>query len=220
MKGTDSCGQRLRLLGARGGSGPADVMRPAQFLLPDLKDTRPMADEEGVLTNLDNTGGAQPNGADTQPAVGLLTQYVKDLSVENPNAPDVFQWPEPPQIDIQFNIGAEVVSTDVHEVTLKITITGTAPRGKVYIVDLAYCGLVGMRNVPEEQGHAFLYAEAPRLLFPFARRVVADAVRDAGFPPLMLDPIDFNGLYIQRLQARRAEEAAGGEPIAPVTGNA
>jgi preprotein translocase subunit SecB len=198
------------------------MMRPAQFLLPDLKDNRSMADEEGVLTNLDNPGAGEgkPNGADTQPAVGLLTQYVKDLSVENPNAPEAFQWPDAPQIDVQFSIGAESVSSDVHEVVLKITITAASPRGKAYIVDLAYCGLVGMRNLPEEQAHAFLYAEAPRLLFPFARRVVADAVRDAGFPPLMLDPIDFNGLYLQRLQARRAEEAAGGEPIAPVTGKA
>jgi len=197
-------------------------MHPAQFLLPDLKDTEPMADEEGVLTNLDTEGAGdgKPNGADTQPAVSLLTQYVKDLSVENPNAPDVYQWPEPPQIDIQFNIGAENVGTELHEVTLKLTLSAASQRGKAYIVELAYCGLVGMRNIPEEQAHAFLYAEAPRLLFPFARRVVADAVRDAGFPPLMLDPIDFNGLYIQRLQARRAEEAAGGEPIAPVTGNA
>ncbi|MEE4315859.1 protein-export chaperone SecB [Erythrobacter dokdonensis] len=178
-----------------------------------------MADEEGILTNLDNAGGAKPNGADTQPAVGLITQYVKDLSVENPNAPDVYQWNEAPQIDVQFNIGAENVGSDVHEVTLKMTLTASSQRGKVYIVDLAFCGLVGMRNVAEDQAHAFLYAEAPRLLFPFARRVVADAVRDAGFPPLMLDPIDFNGLYVQRLQARRAEEAAGGDPVAPVTGN-
>lgn len=214
------CERGLRLLGAPFSSGRARKMRPAQFVLPDAKDNRSMADEEGVLTNLDNSGQAQPNGADTQPAIGLLTQYVKDLSVENPNAPNVFQWPEPPQINVQFNIGAESIGNDVHEVMLKITITASSQRGKAYLVDLAYCGLVGMRNLPEEQAHAFLYAEAPRLLFPFARRVVADAVRDAGFPPLMLDPVDFNGLYLQRLQARRAEEAAGGEPIAPVTGNA
>ena len=201
------CGQRLCLLGARGGSGLARMMRPAQFLLPDVKDNRSMADEEGVLTNLDNTGGAQPNGADTQPAIGLLTQYVKDLSVENPNAPDVFQWPEPPAIDIQFNIGAETVSSDVHEVMLKMTITAASQRGKAYIDDLAYCGLVGMRNVPEEQAHAFLYAEAPRLLFPFARRVVADAVRDAGFPPLMLDPIDFAAMYQRRMQQQTVGQA-------------
>ncbi len=181
-----------------------------------------MADEEGVLTNLDtnDSAGPQPNGADTLPAVGIITQYVKDLSVENPSAPDVYQWPEPPQIDVQFNIAAEPRGTDVHEVTLKLTLTATSDRGTMYIVDLAYCGLVGMRNVPEEQGHAFLYAEAPRLLFPFARSVVASAVRDAGFPPLMVDPVDFNGIYAQQLANRRAEEASGGKPITPVTGNA
>ncbi|MCR9179106.1 protein-export chaperone SecB [Erythrobacter sanguineus] len=181
-----------------------------------------MADEDGVLTNLDNAGtggGGKPNGADTQPAVGIITQYVKDLSVENPNAPDVYQWTDAPQIDVQFNIGAESIGNDVHEVMLKLTLTASSQQGQAYIVDLAYCGLVGMRNIGEEQAHAFLYAEAPRLLFPFARQVVADAVRNAGFPPLMLDPIDFNGLYVQRLQARRAEEAAGGDPVAPVTGN-
>lgn len=180
-----------------------------------------MADEEGVLTNLDAAGGdPKPNGADTMPAVGIITQYVKDLSVENPNAPDVFQWPEAPQIDVQFNIAAELVAPEVHEVTLKLTLNASSERGAVYVVDLAFCGLIGMRNVPEDQAHAFLYAEAPRLLFPFARRVVADAVRDAGFPPLMVDPVDFGGLYAQQLAARRAEEAAGGEPIKPVTGNA
>ena len=178
-----------------------------------------MAEEEGVLTNLDNTG-PQLNGEDTSPAVGIITQYVKDLSVENPAAPDVFQWPEPPQIDVQFNIGAESAGQDVHEVTLKLTLTAASQRGTIYVIDLAYCGLVGMRNVPEDQAHAFLYAEAPRLLFPFARRVVADAVRDAGFPPLLVDPVDFGGIYAQQLAARRAEEAAGGEPVKPVTGNA
>ena len=181
-----------------------------------------MAEEEGVLTNLDtaNAGGPQPNGEDTSPAVGIITQYVKDLSVENPAAPDVYQWPEPPQIDVQFNIGAEPAGQDVHEVTLKLTLTAASQRGTIYVIDLAYCGLVGMRNVPEDQAHAFLYAEAPRLLFPFARRVVADAVRDAGFPPLLVDPVDFGGIYAQQLAARRAEEAAGGEPVKPVTGNA
>lgn len=181
-----------------------------------------MAEEEGVLTNLDTTdaGGPLPNGEDTSPMVGIITQYVKDLSVENPAAPDVFQWNEAPQIDVQFNIAAEAVADGVHEVTLKLTLTAAAQRGTMYIVDLAYSGLIGMRNIPEDQAHAFLYAEAPRLLFPFARAVVASAVRDAGFPPLMVDPVDFGGIYAQQLAARRAEEAAGGAPVAPVTGNA
>ncbi len=73
-----------------------------------------------------------------------------------------------------------------------------------------------MRNVTDEQAHPFLFAEGPRILFPFARRVIADAVRDAGFPPLMLEPIDFNGLYMQQLAQRQADEAAAGAGEAPV----
>jgi preprotein translocase subunit SecB len=102
----------------------------------------------------------------------------------------------------------------VHEVELKIIVTAKTDAGTAYVVDLSYCGLLGMRNLEDAQVHAFLYAEAPRILFPFARRIVADAVRDAGFAPLMLEPIDFNGLYLQQLQAQQQ----GGED-APV-GNA
>ncbi len=168
-----------------------------------------MAEEGDILTNL-NDPAAGSNGADTQPAAGLITQYVKDLSVENPNSPDVFQWQDQPNIDVQFNIGADQVNDEVHEVTLKVNIEAKTEQGSAYLVELAYCGLVGVRNLPEDQTHAFLFAEAPRLLFPFARRVVADAVRDAGFPPLMMDPIDFNGLYLQQLARKQQEEAAAG----------
>ena len=173
-----------------------------------------MADEGDILQNLDN----QANGADNTPTAAIITQYVKDLSVENPNSPDVFQWTDQPKIDVQFNIGNDAKSEEIHEVTLKINITATSEQGTAYLIELAYCGLVGIRNVPEEQAHAFLFAEAPRILFPFARRVIGDAVRDAGFPPLLIDPIDFNGLYVQQLQQRRAQEGAGSP--APTEGNA
>ena len=105
----------------------------------------------------------------------------------------------------------------MHEVEVKIVATAKAQAGTAYVVDLAYCGLIGMRNLDDGQAHAFLYAEAPRILFPFARRIIADAVRDAGFAPLMLDPIDFNGLYMQQLAAQQ-DQPQGGED-AP-TGNA
>ena len=177
-----------------------------------------MADEGDVLTNLDNPG-AGANGADTQPAAGIITQYVKDMSVENPNAPDVYQWTDQPKIDVQFNIGAQPMGDQVTEVELKINISATAEKGTAYLIELSYCGLIGLRNIPEDQAHAFLFAEAPRILFPFARRVIADAVRDAGFPPLMVDPIDFNGLYAQQLANKRAQEGAAGE-VPPPTGNA
>jgi preprotein translocase subunit SecB len=171
-----------------------------------------MADEGDVLKNLDPA----PNGADTAPVAGIISQYVKDLSVENPKAPESFRWTDAPAMDVQFNIGANKVSDEVQEVELKITVTAKHQAGTAYIVELSYCGLVGMRNMPDAQQHMFVYAEAPRILFPFARRVISDAIRDAGFAPLMLDPIDFNGLYVQRMQQQRA--AQGGIEAAPAGG--
>lgn len=171
-----------------------------------------MADEGNVITDLDLGNG---NGEDTAPSAGIIAQYVKDLSVENPNSPDCFQWQDAPQLDVQFNIQARLISPEVQEVELKIQISAKADAGTSYLIDLSYCGLIGMRNLDEGQAHAFIYAEAPRILFPFARQIVADAVRNAGFQPLMLEPIDFNGLYIQQL-ASQAQDAEG----LPVAGNA
>ncbi|BBC74445.1 preprotein translocase subunit SecB [Altererythrobacter sp. B11] len=171
-----------------------------------------MAEQGDVLSNLGADGAAKGNGADTQPVAGLLSQYVKDLSVENPKAPESFQWTEQPQLDVQFNISARTINDELSEVELKITANARTSQGTTYIVELTYAGVLGMRNMPEDQKHAFTFAEAPRILFPFARRVIADAVRDAGFAPLLLDPIDFNGLYVQQLQQRQADEAAMATP--------
>lgn len=151
------------------------------------------------------------NGADTAPSVGVISQYVKDFSFENPNAPAIYQVQGQPQFDVQFNIGSAEVAQDVHEVVLKIDVRAETEGQVAFVVDLAYAGLFAIRNIPAEALQPFLLGEAPRLLFPFARRVLADAVRDGGFPPLMLEPIDFNGLYYQQLEQREAEQAAAGE---------
>ena len=157
-------------------------------------------DEQG-----NNAGGDQAvaNGADTLPAVGLISQYVKDLSFENPNAPAIYQNETPPGIDVQFNIGAAQVGEDVHEVTLKIDVRAETDGQVAFIVDLSYAGLFGLRNVPAEHVQPFLLGEAPRLLFPFARRVLADTVRDGGFPPLLLEPIDFGQLYLAQSEGQQ-----------------
>ena len=166
-----------------------------------------MSDEGNIITDLGLEGPAM-NGADTAPAAGIISQYVKDLSVENPNAPDSYSWTDTPQIDVQFNIGARQLSDEVSEIELKIALKSVGEAGTAFIIDLSYCGLLGMRNLDDASKHAFTYAEAPRILFPFARRVIADAVRDAGFPPLLLEPIDFNGIYLQQLAAQQAEGEA------------
>ena len=150
------------------------------------------------------------NGADNMPQVGIISQYVKDLSFENPNSPAVYQWQVQPQIDVQFNISSNKAADDVYEVVLKVDVKAHGDQGVAFAVELAYAGLFGIRNVPEDQIQPFCYAEAPRLIFPFARRVLADAVRDGGFPPLMLEPIDFAGLYMQ--QAQQAGQLAEGQP--------
>ena len=157
-------------------------------------------DEQGNITAGDPAMG---NGADTLPAVGLISQYVKDLSFENPNAPAVYQNETAPGIDVQFNIGAAQVGEDVHEVTLKIDVRAESDGQVAFIVDLSYSGLFGLRNVPAEHLQPFLLGEAPRLLFPFARRVLADTVRDGGFPPLVLEPIDFGQLYLQQADGQQ-----------------
>ena len=168
-----------------------------------------MAEDEGNVT----TAEPLTNGEDTGPQIGIISQYVKDLSVENPNSPDVYQWEVQPNIDVQFNIGANQISDEVHEVELKIEVTAKADQGVAFAVELLYCGLIGIRNVSEEQSHPFLFAEAPRLLFPYARAIISDATRDAGFQPLMLEPIDFTSLYMQQREAQANAAGEGEQPV-------
>jgi preprotein translocase subunit SecB len=152
-----------------------------------------------------------PNGEDTAPVAGLISQYVKDLSFENPNAPAVYQWQGQPQIDVQFNIGSGQVGEDAFEVVLKIEVKALAADKVAFQVELAYAGLFQIRNVPDDQMQPFLLAEAPRIMFPFARRVLADAVRDGGFPPLLLDPIDFGQLYMAQAEGAAQLDAPVGQ---------
>jgi preprotein translocase subunit SecB len=166
-----------------------------------------MADEINTAT----PEGLQPNGADTSPQIGMIAQYVKDLSFENPNAPGIYQQQVQPQIDVQFHISVAPVADDVHEVSMKIEVRALSDaNATIFAVELVYAGLFGARNVAPEQLSPFLYAEAPRLLFPFARRIVADVTRDGNFMPLLLDPIDFGAMYLQQAQA--ASQLAENEP--------
>ncbi len=171
-----------------------------------------MADtDSGAPDATPETLGA--NGADMQPQVGILAQYVKDLSFENPNAPRSFQLTTQPQIEINVNVQARRAGEDLFEVDLKIEASARTDDGVSFIVDLLYGGMFGLRNVPDEAIEPFCVVEAPRILFPFARRIIADATRDGGFPPLLLEPIDFAALYMAQRQAQGGQGAPEiGEP--------
>jgi preprotein translocase subunit SecB len=151
----------------------------------------------------------QANGNDTSPAVGIISQYVKDLSFENPNAPSVYQWQGQPKIEVDFNIASTKLNDEIHEVDLRIEVRATNDGQTAFYVDLLFSGLIGMRNVTDAEAHPFLLAEAPRILFPFARQIVSQTVQQGGFPPLLLDPIDFHALYMQRA-AQEAQGLQGG----------
>jgi preprotein translocase subunit SecB len=168
-----------------------------------------MADEPTA-----NGNGNGSAGLENESQVSILAQYVKDLSVENPSAPQVFQWQVQPSVDVQFNINVEKAGDDVHEVALKIDVSARSDNGVHFVLDLTYAGLFGLRGVPEEALPPFLLIEAPRLIFPFARQIVAEAVTNIGFPPLYLDPIDFGSAYMNQLQAMQqgeGGEGSGGE---------
>jgi preprotein translocase subunit SecB len=165
-----------------------------------------MADDAGVPDFIDTEAG---NGNDGLPQVGILAQYVKDLSFENPNAPAVYQWQDDKQLSFQINTSVQPVSQDVYEVLVKFEIEAKGEKGKAFSIDLHYAGLFALQNIPEEQLQPFLFAEAPRLIFPFARKIIADAVTEGGFPPLRLDPIDFGALYMQSAAQQQAEATGG-----------
>jgi preprotein translocase subunit SecB len=173
-----------------------------------------MADQEPSAGG----NGAADNG---QPQVSILAQYVKDLSVENPSAPGVYSWQVQPQLDVQFNLSVDGAGEGVHQVTLKFDISARSENGVHFMVELSYAGLFALRNVPDDALPPFLMIEAPRLLFPFARQVISDAVSSTGFPPLMLDPIDFASAYMAQVEAAQQQAAVGGaEAQTEETGNA
>ena len=160
-----------------------------------------------------DTAAPNGNGAQSQdlaPAINALAQYAKDLSFENPNAPRSLQPQEGgPQINIQVNVNAQQIAEADFEVELTLEGDAKIQNEVLFAFELKYAGIFRMRNIPQDQIHPAVMIECPRLLFPFARQIVADAVRNGGFPPLYIDPIDFVGLYRQKMM--EAQGAEGGQ---------
>ena len=152
-------------------------------------------------------GGPQPQA--TMPQIGVLAQYVKDLSFENPNAPrSLAPSGQPPTINIQVNVDAAPMSgstsgTDF-EVRLRLEGKAETQGTLLFGFELIFAGAFRIQNVPPESLQPLVMIECPRLLFPFAREIIATSVRNGGFQPLLLNPIDFVDLYRQRLAAAPA----------------
>jgi len=158
---------------------------------------------EGPQPPLGAGAGAR---AAAQARLTVLAQYIKDLSFENPGAPQSLQGPgQNPQLKVGVNVHAQAKADEAYEVSLNLEVHAKSDSGVIYNVELVYGGLFQLRNIPENVIQPVLFVDCPAILFPFMRRVLADVVRDGGFPPLMLDPIDFGRLYAQNL--------AKGEPM-------
>jgi preprotein translocase subunit SecB len=152
-----------------------------------------------------NGNGVPPENA-PPPQLNVLAQYIKDFSFENPNAPaSLAPQQSQPAINIQINVGAQNIGEHDFEVTLAIEGKAEGNGSLLFGFELAYAGVFRIQNVPQENLHPLVMIECPRLLFPFAREIIATSVRNGGFPPLMLDPVDFVGLYRQNLE-RQAEQ--------------
>jgi len=130
--------------------------------------------------------------------IRVTAQYIKDLSFENPKAPESLRPGATPESAVAVDINAGKIGETSYEVDLKISLKVTAKKAPLFLVELNYAGLFDIKGIEGNELEAALLVYAPSLIFPFARRIIADVTRDGGFPPLMLDPVDFGKLYMER----------------------
>src|SRR5436190_18904349 len=164
---------------------------------------------EVAFMSITNGGPAPEPEAQANPALNVLGQYVKDFSFENPNAPSSLGASQTqPAINIQINVAVAQLAPTDYEVTLKLEGKAERTGTVLFAFELTFAGMFRVQNVPPEHLQPVLLIECPRLLFPFAREIVASAVRNGGFAPLLLDPVDFVSLYQQRMAQGRAQPSA------------
>ena len=144
--------------------------------------------------------------ATPNPTLTIRGQYIKDLSFEAPKGPfAINKLKTAPAMDVNVDLEGTKVADDIYEVTIKISVEAKAEDDSLFITELAYSGLFHIENAPEDRVQPMLFIDCPFILFPFARRVLADVTRDGGFPPLMLEPIDFHALFVKRVQEDQAK---------------
>ncbi|MBN9242551.1 MAG: protein-export chaperone SecB [Mesorhizobium sp.] len=158
-----------------------------------------------MAENNEAQAGANGNGNGAQPTLNVLAQYVKDLSFESPGAPNSLRGRDKaPGIAINVNVNANPLSDQQFDVLLTLNAKASFDKDVLFNVELVYGGVFNIAGFPQEHMLPLLFIECPRLLFPFARQIIADATRNGGFPPLMLDPIDFAQMFQQKLAEDQA----------------
>lgn len=151
---------------------------------------------------------AEGTAPTTGPALMLRAQYIKDLSFENPRAPgSLFSLREAPAMDVNVSLSADRLDENVFELTIQLAVRAIAEKTTVFLCDLSYAGVMELKGIPENQFEQAIFIQGAFLLYPFARRVIADVTRDGGFPPLQLEPIDFVGMYRDQRGGRGGEAA-------------
>ena len=164
----------------------------------------------------DATNGTPPPGVVPSQQLIINAQYLKDLSFESPRAPQTLMSArEAPAVTLNVDVKARSLGPDVYEVVLTIAAEARQGDDPVFLVELTYAGVVTLRQVTQEAAPLLVFVEAPRLLFPFARSIVANATRDGGFPPLLINPIDFAELL--RREHERALKEQDGRGLQPPT---
>ena len=142
-----------------------------------------------------------------QPTFGIEKIYVKDLSLEIPHAPEVFLSGDQPQVDVQLHNEGKAIDEGMYQVVLTVTVTAKAGEKTLFLVEVAQAGVFQIRNLPEPDLEPFLATACPNILFPYARETVSDIVGRAGFPPVYLAPVNFEAIYLQRLQQAQEQAA-------------
>ncbi|MBL8567138.1 MAG: protein-export chaperone SecB [Hyphomicrobiaceae bacterium] len=158
------------------------------------------------------SGTADTSRAPAPVQAQVLGQYIRDLSFENPNIDKLLGGPgDNPNIQLEVNVDAKAVDAKqgVYESAINFRAQATSKIGTIYDLEVVYAGMFRLQGIPEQALEPFLLVNCPSILFPFLRRILADITREGGFPPLLLDPIDFGGLYLRRQQEQAA--AAGGK---------
>lgn len=135
-----------------------------------------------------------------QPVFGIEKLYIKDLSVEVPHAPEIYLERETPQVEIQLGTAGRGLGDGAYEVVLTVTVTAKLEDRTVFLVEIGQAGIFRIVNVPDEQVEPLIAVACPNILFPYAREAVSDAVTRAGFAPIVLQPVNFEAMYMQRLQ--------------------